>query len=205
MDRMKIIGLVGGVASGKSRVGQMLAEHGARLLDADRIGHEVVAQDARVRFQLLERWGGAILAGDGSIDRAAIAGRVFGDSAQAAAERDFLENVLHPEIRRRVDEELRWMAANGIQAVVVDAPLLLEAGWGPMCDVVLMVDASRPTRLARALKRGWTEAHFDEREAAQWPMVKKREAADVVINNDGSEEELRRSVNDFWNEFVAQA
>jgi dephospho-CoA kinase len=80
----------------------------------------------------------------------------------------------------------------------LDAPLLLEAGWGSMCDIVLMVDASRETRLSRARRRGWTEAQFDGREAAQWPIVKKRSAAHVVINNEGTEDELRTAVRQFW-------
>jgi dephospho-CoA kinase len=93
--------------------------------------------------------------------------------------------------------------AAGRPAVVLDAPLLLEAGWGPMCDIVLMVDASRETRLARARNRGWSEAQFDEREAAQLPIGKKRDAAHVILNNNGTEEELRQSVREFWDQHVS--
>jgi dephospho-CoA kinase len=201
---MKTIGLVGGVASGKSRVGQELAELGAGLLDADRTGHAVLANDTDVHVALRKRWGDEIFSADGSVNRAMVAQRVFGDSETEVADRQFLEDLLHPRIRYRLEAERReWLAA-GRPAVVLDAPLLLEAGWGPMCDVVLMVDAKRETRLTRARNRGWSEAQFDEREAAQWPIVKKRQSADVVINNDGTEDELRRSVRDFWKRYIVQ-
>jgi dephospho-CoA kinase len=202
MDGMKSIGLVGGVASGKSRAAQMLLELGAGLLDADRAGHAILVTDPHVRHAIRERWGEDVFAADGSVDRAAVAGRVFKSDNEGFADREFLEDLLHPRIRRRLEAERREMVAAGRLAVVLDAPLLLEAGWGPMCDVVLMVDAERETRLARARKRGWSEAQFDEREAAQWPIVKKRQAADVVIHNDGTEDELRRSVCDFWNRYI---
>jgi dephospho-CoA kinase len=204
MDGTKTIGLVGGVASGKSRVAQMLVEFGAGLLDADRAGHVVLANDLDVRNALRHRWGDDVFAADRSVDRSAVARRVFGPGDPAAVEREFLEDLLHPRIRRRLEIERRGMLDAGLPAVVLDAPLLLEAGWGPMCDIVLMVDASRETRLARARQRGWSEAQFNEREAAQWPIVKKRCAADAVINNDGTEDELRRLVHVFWNKHVAQ-
>ena len=199
---MKTIGLVGGVASGKSRVAQLLVELGAGVLDADRAGHAVLAEDAEVRDALRGRWGGGIFRPDGSVDRAAVARRVFGGGGDAAAEREFLEELVHPRIRARLEREARELAAAGKPAVVLDAPLLLEAGWETMCDVVLMVDASRETRLSRVRDRGWTEEQFDQREAAQWPIVKKREAADAVIHNDGTEEELRDAVGEFWHQHV---
>ena len=89
-------------------------------------------------------------------------------------------------------------AAEGKPAVVLDAPLLLEAGWGPLCDFVLMVDVPRETRLTRATISGWTDAEFARREAAQWPVDEKRRLADAVIANDGTEAELRDAVRDFW-------
>jgi dephospho-CoA kinase len=201
---MKTIGLVGGVASGKSRVARMLVELGAGLLDADRAGHAVLADDD-VMSALRERWGAAVFAADGSVNRAAVADRVFGRSETEAADRQFLEDLLHLRIRRRLEAERLEMVASGRPAVVLDAPLLLEAGWDAICDIVLMVDAARETRLARARNRGWSETQFDEREAAQWPVERKREAADVVVNNDGTEEELSRAVRGFWEQHVAMS
>jgi dephospho-CoA kinase len=197
MDSMKTIGLVGGVASGKSLVAKMLVELGAGLLDADRTGHAVLAEDADVHAALRQRWGNAVFA-DGQIDRSAVAKRVFAETEAGAADRKFLEDLLHPRIRRRLNKLRDQFAAEGKPAVVLDAPLLLEAGWGPLSDFVLMVDVSRETRLARARSRGWTEAEFARRESAQWPADEKRRLADVVISNDGTETELRDAVRVFW-------
>jgi dephospho-CoA kinase len=202
---MKTIGLVGGVASGKSLVAKMLVELGAGLLDADRTGHAVLAEDAAVQRELHKRWGDAVFAADGSVDRAAIASRVFAASGTAELDRRFLEELLHKRIRRRLLEKKDQFAAEGRPAVVLDAPVLLEAGWGPMCDVLLMVDVPREIRLQRARQRGWTEAEFDRREAAQWPVEQKRREAHVVIPNDGSEDELRQAVREFWETHFAES
>jgi dephospho-CoA kinase len=205
---MKTIGVVGGVASGKSLVAKLLAELGAGLLDADRAGHEVLAHDAEVRQAVVARWGPSVLAADGSVDRAALAARVFAtsdDSAsnRAAEERKFLESLLHPRIRQLLEEKTTQFAAEGCPAVVLDAPLLLEAGWGPLCDLVVMVDADPNVRLARAHERGWTPAEFARREAAQWPVAKKRSAAHATLANNGDVAALRAAVRDFWHAHVA--
>jgi dephospho-CoA kinase len=199
---MKTIGLVGGIASGKSRVAQLLVDLGAGMLDADRTGHAVLAEDADVHAAIRRRWGDAVFDADGNVDRAAIAERVFGSSAEATVERQFLEGLLHPRIGRRLEAQQQEFAAAGRPAVVLDAPLLLEAGWKPMCDVVLMVDATRETRLARARARGWTEDEFDLREASQWSADEKRRHADVVINNEGSEQALRDAIMQFWRRYI---
>ncbi len=201
---MKTIGLVGGVASGKSLVARMFVELGAGLLDADRTGHDVLAEDTEVHRALRERWGDAVFRPDATVDRGSIARRVFGDGDAAKAERVFLEGLLHPRIGRRLDKLRERYAAEGKLAVVLDAPVLLEAGWGPMCDILLMVDVPREFRLKRARERGWTEAEFDRREAAQSPIEDKRRAAHVTISNAGTEEELRQAVRDFWNEHIAR-
>lgn len=203
MGAMKTIGLVGGVASGKSLVAKLLVELGAGLLDADRTGHAVLAEDADVRVAVRSRWGEKVLNPDGTVDRAAVAKHVFAETAAGAADRKFLEDLLHPRIRRRLNHLRDQFAASGKPAVVLDAPLLLEAGWGPLCDIVLMVDVTPEIRLARAKTRGWTDAEFARREAAQWPTDEKRRLADVVILNDGTEAELRDAVRDFWARNIA--
>jgi dephospho-CoA kinase len=201
---MKTIGLVGGVASGKSLVAKLFVELGAGLLDADRAGHEVLARDPEVRSALVQRWGPSILAADGSVDRAAVAACVFTDGDQAAAERQFLEELLHPRIRTLLEEKRSKFAADGRPAVVLDAPLLLEANWGPLCDVVVMVDADRNVRLARSRQRGWSEAEFVRREAAQWPVEQKRRSSHVTLANNGTPDELRAAVRTIWDQYVAR-
>ncbi len=200
MDGMKTIGLIGGVASGKSRVAQMLAELGAGILDADRAGHAVLVEDAEVQAALRRRWGDSVFSADGSVNRAAIGKRVFATGSQGEEDRFFLEELLHPRIRRRLEEERDQFAAQGRVAVVLDAPLLLEAGWGKsLCDTVIFVEAPPEVRLARARTRGWSDAEFTRREAAQWPVEEKRRYADTIIQNAGSENELRQAVKQFWN------
>jgi dephospho-CoA kinase len=199
---MITIGLVGGVASGKSHVAQMLVELGAGLLDADRAGHAVLAEDTEVHQALSQQWGDAVFTADGLVDRAAIARRVFREGDAAKQERQFLENLLHPRIGKRLEALRTQFADEGRPAAVLDAPLLLEAGWRPLCDVLLMVDAPRDLRLQRARQRGWTDAQFSQREAAQWPVADKRRAADVVISNDGSLPDLRQRVLEFWQRHI---
>ena len=202
MDRMKTIGLVGGVASGKSLAAKMLVELGAGLLDADRTGHTVLAEDAEVRDAIRQRWGDAIFTAGGDVNRAELSRRIFAKDIQATADREFLENLLHPRIRRRLEQLRQEFASEGKPAAVLDAPLLLEAGWGPMCDVVLMIDAPRESRLHWARQRGWADAEFARREAAQSPVEQKRHAAAVVIQNDGSIDDLRAAVRNFWEQYV---
>jgi dephospho-CoA kinase len=202
MDRMTTIGLVGGVGSGKSAVARILGELGAGVLDADRAGHAVLAEDADVQRALRERWGDAVFTADGQADRAAIARRVFGEGKSAVEERRFLERLVHPRIGQRLAAQRDQLAAEGRPAVVVDAALLFEANWRPMCDLVLFVDAPREVRLERARGRGWSETDFSWREAAQWPVEEKRRRADVTISNGGSLEELRQRVLQFWDQHV---
>jgi dephospho-CoA kinase len=199
---MKTIGLVGGVASGKSSVSRMLVNLGAGLLDADRTGHAVLAVDKQVRAALRSRWGDEVLTPGGAIDRAAVAKRVFSQNEAGTADRKFLEGLLHPRIHLLLDEARTQFAAEGKPAVILDAPLLLEAGWGPLCDIVLLVDVSRENRLARAKTRGWTEAEFDRREAVQMPLDEKRRLATAVLPNNGGEADLRATVRNFWTENI---
>jgi dephospho-CoA kinase len=176
----------------------MLVDLGAGRLDADRTGHEVLADDAEVREALRARWGDSVFRPDGSVNRAALAGKVFSADKAAGDHRRFLEGLLHRRIRRRLEKLRDQFAAEGRPAVVLDAPLLLEAGWGPMCDLLVMVDAPREVRLARAQHRSWSEEEFSRREAAQWPVDDKRREADLVVANDGPEDELRTAMRGIW-------
>jgi dephospho-CoA kinase len=202
VDQVKTIGVVGGVASGKSLVSQQLAKLGAGVLDADRAGHDVLTDDPEVRAALVNRWGPTILTADGHVARRAVAIHVFADTPAAIENRKFLEDLLHPRIRALLDDQRRQFLDEGRPAVVLDAPLLLEARWGPMCDVILFVDTPLSARLAHAKTRGWSEAEFNRREASQWPVEKKRLAANAVLSNSGSVDELRAAVARTWKELV---
>lgn len=202
---MKTIGLVGGVASGKSLVAKLLVAHGAGLLDADRAGHAVLAEDTVVQELVRERWGGAVFTATGEIDRKAVAAKVFAEGPSARLDREFLEELTHPRIAQRLRNEAGKFRASGRPAVVLDAALLFEAGWDEMCDMVVFVDSPHETRLARARTRGWSDAEFGRRESAQWSVEDKRRLADYVLNNDGTESELRQAVADFWDRHIDAA
>src|SRR5262249_11689860 len=130
---------------------------------------------------------------------------VFGTSPLASQERKFLEDLLHPRIRGRLNKTRDEAVAAGKPAIILDAPLLLEADWGSLCDIILMIDASRDLRLKRGLTRGWSESQFQQREAAQWPPEEKQRHSDAVIHNNGSEDDLLRAVGDFWNNYISPA
>ena len=184
-----IIGLVGGIGAGKSTVAAVLRELGCLVSDSDELARQSF-RDPAVVGQLQERWGSRVLTADGSIDRREVAAIVFAD----AEERRFLESIVHPWIERRRAAQFA-SAPPGTPALVIDAPLLLEAGLGPQCDAVLFVDAPRPLRLARVMaNRGWDDAELARREAAQWPVERKRSTASHVIDNGGDQGGLREQL-----------
>ncbi len=198
---MKIIGLVGGVASGKSLVAGEFARFGARILDADRVGHDVLLRPA-VRDALTGRWGSQVLDAGGEINRKAVAEIVFAANPTAAEERKFLEETTHPLIRTALEKEIAQAESSGATLAILDAALLFEGGWDAMCDAVLFVDAPEVLRRKRAAERGWSDAEFSRREAAQLEVSEKRRRADAVIDNSGSLEATREQVERVWNQCI---
>lgn len=184
-----VIGLVGGIASGKSFVAKRLVELGAQLIDADAIAHDVLRQPLIVR-SLIQLFGDMICSEDGSIDRSSLARLVFGGDPESQSRLKQLEGVVHPVIHAEAIRKLNTIisATDRPKAVVIDAPLLIEADWLPMCDLVLFVEADREVRLARAIARGWTAQEFARRESAQLSLQEKRKAATHVVH---SEDETR--------------
>lgn len=192
---MRIIGILGGVASGKSAVAKQLVRLGAGILDADQTGHEVLRLP-EVEAAARRRWGNAIFGPDGRIDRAQLARVVFGPGTEVQTERRYLEQLTHPEITHRIRQRVGSLAANEI--VVLDAALLLEAGWDQWCEKIVFVEAPCETRRTRAMARGWSEEDFAAREAAQESLDRKRARADVIIDNSGSVERTQAQVEQFW-------
>ncbi len=198
---MFVIGVVGGIASGKSAVSRMMEEFGATVLNADRVGHEVLEEEPVIQL-LDERWGMDVMTLEGAIDRQSVASRVFGDSPRAAEELRFLESVTHPRIGQRLQERIDQAREETEVAVVLDAPLLFEAEWDKLCDFVIFVDASWPNRRNRALERGWSEKELKERETSQDPIEIKRERADWTLSTDVPLEETRARLLQWWVETV---
>jgi dephospho-CoA kinase len=190
---LRTIGLLGGVASGKSLVSAIFAEHGFGVLDADRAGHETLRLP-HVIAAARDRWGKEILGPDGQIDRGRLAKIVFQPDEPGLRERHFLEHLTHPEIALRLMQEANRAAAEGACGIALDAAVMLEAGWDKWCDKLVYIDVPRTIRLTRALARGWKEEDFIAREAAQESLDFKRGRADVVIDNSGSTEQTRAHI-----------
>ena len=194
---MRVIGLLGGVASGKSLVARQLAALGAGVLDADRAGHEVLRLP-QVEAAARGRWGAAPFGPDGHIDRARLSRIVFAEPPGGPRERQYLEQLTHPEIGRLLQQQAAALEAAGTPLAVLDAPLILEAGWDTLCERFVFVDAPRAARLARALGRGWSEEDFAVREGVQESLDLKRSRADVMIDNSGSPQRTNAQVEHFW-------
>jgi dephospho-CoA kinase len=195
---MLVIGIIGGVASGKSRVADAFGQLGARVIRADEVGHEVLREPG-VEQSLRARWGEAVFDAGGRIDRAAVARRVFSDSPAGEEDRRYLESVTHPRIAEAMRAQLReWEQQGDVPAAVLDAAVLLEAGWHQMCDKLVFVDASRDVRVKRAGQRGWSVTEVEARESAQLSLEEKRKVADWVIDNSGSMDHTFAQVKQFW-------
>ncbi|MCC7204502.1 MAG: dephospho-CoA kinase [Phycisphaeraceae bacterium] len=181
-----ILGLIGGVGSGKSLVARQFASLGCAVIDADQLARQALDRPA-IREQLRQWWGPDVLDEAGRVDRRAMAQRVFSNPQELAR----LEGLIHPEVHAG-RERLRgqYLADPDVVAIVEDCPLLLEKGIDAGCDVVVFIDAPRDVRLARvAASRGWAEAELDRREKNQWPLDKKVQRADYVIKNDAGVQE----------------
>ena len=191
----RLIGLVGGIASGKSLVAEQMQAFGGVLLDADLVGHEVL-REKEVIDALHRRWGDGIIALDGSLSRSVIAKIVF--SAGNLEEKRYLESVTHPRIATRLQEQIAQHAEGGAKVFIVDAALLFEAGWDKLCDQIVFVSCPREIRLARARSRGWSESDFLAREASQLPLDEKRSRSGHLIDNSGHADQTRQQVEEWW-------
>jgi dephospho-CoA kinase len=183
-----VIGLLGGIAAGKSTVAEAFAAHGLVHVDADRIAREVAAEPAVLR-ELAQAFGPAALRPDGTLDRQAVAALVFAD----ATARRRLEAITHPAIRRTILERIAAARTAG-RSVLLDAPLLLEGGLIEQCDATVFVHASDSVRLQRARERGWDAAELARRELAQAALPAKRARATYHLDNDGPLEGTRTQV-----------
>ena len=175
MRNKPVVGLAGLPGSGKSALAAALADLGCLWIDADALAGEVLVEP-EVVAAIGQRWAAAVV--DGVVQRGVVAKQVFTD----ASARQWLEGLTHPRIQQK-REALRQSAAQSCRAIVEDCPLLLEKGWAQDCNWVVFVEAPRQVRLERVAARGWDDAELARREAAQWPEVRKRAAADRIIPN----------------------
>jgi dephospho-CoA kinase len=196
MPAPRVIGLTGGIGSGKSTVSAMLATLGARVIDADRIGHWVYRPGSEGFDAVVAAFGSEVVAADGTIDRARLGARVFGDPVARAQ----LNAIVHPLIGRELAARVAAARADGYEGpVVVEAAVLLEAGWRSMVDRLWVVSVSPETAIARVTaSRGLSRAAVEQRLAAQLPDAERRRVADLVLENDGDLDALRAQVEAAW-------
>ncbi|HXX30421.1 MAG TPA: dephospho-CoA kinase [Myxococcaceae bacterium] len=191
---MRLIGLTGGIGSGKSTVSGMLRALGAEVIDADELAREVVRPGEPALAEIARRFPGTVDAG-GRLDRAALAGRIFADPGERAA----LNGIVHPRIQAEVQRRTAALAAAGAEAVIYDAALLMENGLHRAMDAVIVVWVPLEVQRERLMARdGLDRAAAEERLRAQMPLDEKRALATWVVDNSGSREDTRRQVEAIW-------
>lgn len=198
---MLLVGLTGGIGAGKSTVSEMLAAHGAVVVDADRIARDAQEPGTPAFRRIVERFGSDVVRPDGSLDRARLASIVFDDDVA----RDELNAIVHPEVMRVIAARVEEMK-NSHSVVVLDVPLLLEIGGGEGLDCVVVVEAEEDARIDRVVTaRGMSARDVRARIAAQASSQQRRALADVVLLNDGTLKDLQTQVDALWERLAADA
>lgn len=195
------VGLTGGIGSGKSTVAEMLVERGAVVVDGDQIARELVMPGSPALAAIVERYGQQVLHEDGTLDRAGLADIVFPDPDALAD----LDAIMHPRIAARAAEMLDEAARTGAAAVVYDMPLLVEGGQADEFDLVVVVHAPVPVRLARLAVRGIRVDDAHERMQRQATDEQRAAVADILIDNSGDVEDLTDQVDRAWHLITAAA
>jgi dephospho-CoA kinase len=192
---MKVIGLTGGIGSGKSTVSRFLAEMGAAVVDADKLAREALENDTETKREVVTAFGRRILTPGGRIDRVKLGEIVFGSPESLA----MLNRIMHPRIYDMVKASLEGYQRRGEDVVVLEAPLLMEGGWAPLVDEVWVTIASEAAVLKRLkLRAGLSGAEARARIRSQISNEERVKRADVVINNDGSLADLEVKVRELW-------
>lgn len=203
-----IIGITGGIACGKTTVSDLLADKGAIPINADEIGHQLLKSDSPILNKLTETFGLDILDGSGDVSRKKLGAIVFND--KAALEK--LNSLMHPLIIERSRSQARKLVVEDPSCVVLlDAPLLIEAGAYDSVDLIIVVTSSRELQIKRILERSHlqnrplTEIEAQARIDSQMPVSEKVKYADIVIENNGTLEDLQHQVDRLWNDLMNQA
>jgi dephospho-CoA kinase len=193
-----VIGIVGGIGSGKSSVARWVAARHSdvKLVSGDEIGHEVLTESA-VRDAIRKRFGEPVFNADGQINRKTLGQVVFGSSREHQSARVDLERIVHPKIRETIAGKIANSAAAGKRAVLLDAAILFEAGWNDLCRAVVFIDVPRDERIARLREtRGWDEGETERRESSQASLELKRSRSQFVVDNSRSVEAAGRQLEE---------
>jgi dephospho-CoA kinase len=193
---MKTIGLTGGIGSGKSTVSQILAELGAFVIDADKVGHEIYLPGKEAWQQVTAAFGCDILAPDQTIERKKLGALVFGSDEA----RKKLNEIVHPLMFQDIDRRIRAKRATGFtKPIVIEAAILIEANWLPLADEVWLIVTDKTAVIDRvATQRGMAAKDTEARIASQLSDSERRKHAQVVIENNGSLEELQQKIRVEW-------
>ena len=197
---MLLVGLTGGIGSGKSTVARFLGDHGAVIVDADVFARDAVRAGSDAFQAVVKRFGDEVVGADGELDRAKVASIVFADRAALAD----LEAIIHPEVRRMIADAIQAELDTDHVVVLVN-PLLIEMGAHRDCDVVVVISADPQTQVARTVARGMDEADVRARLAAQLPIEERARAADVLLDNEDTLEDLEAEVAVLWASLAARA
>ncbi|MBS3181386.1 dephospho-CoA kinase [Leucobacter manosquensis] len=199
---MRLIGLTGGIAAGKSTIGRRLAQHGAIRIDADDLARDAVAPGSPGLARVVQRFGSGVLSADATLDRAALGARVFGDAAALGE----LNAIVHPEVRRLFRERVERARAEDPDAIVVyEVPLLVEtAARDEPWDHIVVAEADADTRIARMMSlRGMSEDAARQRISQQASDEERRAVADVVIDTSGTEAETLEQADRLWRQLLS--
>ena len=197
---MVVIGVTGGLGTGKSTVARMFHQLGAVVVDADAIAHRVMEPRRLGWRQIVQAFGEGILNDDQTVNRRKLASIVFDDDAR----REELERIIHPQVLRRIKQQLhRLRRARGVPAVVLDVPLLMEVGAQDLADALVVVTAPREVQRERLKKKyAWSAQEAQARMAAQWDLSAKAALADWVVDNSDGVDATRTQVKRIWNQLV---
>lgn len=197
-----VVGIIGGVASGKSEVSKQFVRRGAARIDADELAHWLL-NVPEIQSKIIERFGPMILDRSKNVDRKKMAALVFGDDELSRKRRSDLELILHPAIRMSTEQRLNALRSQvELPMIVLDAPLLIEANWQALCNEIVFVETPLALRQELAQNRGWSTDEHNKREAAQRSIPEKRVAATQVILNDGSVDELHAKVDQLFDQLT---
>jgi dephospho-CoA kinase len=197
MKMTRVIGLTGGIGSGKSTVSRFLADLGAVIIDADKIGHEVYRPDTGTWRKLVKTFGSGILATYNTIDRKKLGAIVFGDETELKR----LNAIIHPQITEIIKKRIADYRRQGVSVVVVDAPVLFEANAKNLVEEVWVVVSNEANVIKRAIARtSLPEEQIRSRIRSQLSNEERIKRAQVVIHNDGTAEDLQKKVHKLWNQ-----
>ena len=198
---MKLLGLTGGIGTGKSTVTQMFRELGARIIDADEIAREVVKSGRPAYKEIIRRFGKEILLPDGQIDREKLGSAVFSDEEK----RQSLNNITHPRVLEEMQRQIRGYMDEGVMVTLCDIPLLFESGARNWLKPVILVYADPATQLARLIKRDrCSRERALARISSQMSIDEKKKLADIVIDNSDSEDATRAQVESVWKKLTEE-